>query len=295
MTNIRKIFECKKPSLSFEFFPPQNEKATLELYETMKGFSALNPSFVSVTYGAGGGEQIHTEKLLKDLSQNTNLKIVAHVTCINAKKSDIEKLISRFIEMNITNVMVLRGDLPKSNNSSAFYGDAFGFSDFKYAKDLVMFIKKNFPQVGIGVAGFPEGHPETPNRLKELSYLKEKVDAGADYICTQLFFDNHQFYDFRERCKLIGINIPIIAGVMPIISKKGMERMGDLAGGANFPAKLLKSIMRAEEKNAVENIGVHWAAEQVLDLLDNDVDGIHFYTLNKSSATRKIYETIGLQ
>jgi methylenetetrahydrofolate reductase (NADPH) len=158
----------------------------------------------------------------------------------------------------------------------------------------VDFIKRHFPTLGIGVAGYPEGHPQTPNRLKEIEYLKEKVDAGADFICTQLFFDNHLFYDFRERCILAGITVPIIAGIMPITSIKGMIRMAELSGGTNFPARLQKALIRAEDDDHVEKVGIHWATEQVRDLIDNNVRGIHFYTLNKSSATLRIYDSLGV-
>jgi len=165
---------------------------------------------------------------------------------------------------------------------------------FHYAAQLVAFIKENFPKMGIGVAGFPEGHPETPNRLKEIEYLKAKVDAGADYICTQLFFDNNDFYDFCERCSLAGINVPIIAGIMPITSRKGMQRMAELSLGSRFPAKLLRALARAEDDAHAESVGIHWATEQVLDLIDNGVAGVHFYTLNKSKATLKIYQALGV-
>src|SRR5580693_3521884 len=167
---------------------------------------------------------------------------------------------------------------------------------FRHAIDLVKFIRRfNESAVhpdgkgfGIGVAGFPEGHPATPNRLDEMDHLKAKVDAGADYICTQLFFDNHDFYDFRERCELAGINVPILAGIMPITSVGGMKRMAQLALGARFPAKLLRALDRANDAEAVKRVGVHWATEQCRDLLDNQVRGIHFYTLNKSDATRRV-------
>ncbi|MCL2689928.1 MAG: methylenetetrahydrofolate reductase, partial [Chitinispirillia bacterium] len=155
--------------------------------------------------------------------------------------------------------------------------------------------KKNYPDMGIGVAGFSEGHPETPNRLKEIDYLKAKVDAGADYICTQLFFDNRDFYDFCERCEIAGIKIPIIAGIMPVTNRKGMVRMAELALGARFPAKLMRALHRAENDESFQKIGIHWATEQVRDLIDNKVKGIHFFTLNKSNATVKIYDSLGLK
>ena len=145
------------------------------------------------------------------------------------------------------------------------------------------------------IAGFPEGHPATPNRLIELDNLKRKVDCGADYICTQLFFDNRDFYDFRERCALIGINIPIIAGIMPIVSKSNMGRIAELALGARIPAGLFKAMNRASTDEAAERVGIHWATHQSLDLLENGVTGIHFYTLNKSRATLEIFRFLGIK
>ena len=149
--------------------------------------------------------------------------------------------------------------------------------------------------MGVGVAGFPEGHPDTPNRLKELDFLKEKVDAGADYICTQLFFDNRDFYDFCERCKMAGIHVPIIAGIMPITSVKSMARMSELALGSRFPAKLLRAMNKTANAEEAERIGIAWPTEQVLYLLDQQVQGIHFYTLNKSKATLQIYHALNIQ
>jgi methylenetetrahydrofolate reductase (NADPH) len=149
---------------------------------------------------------------------------------------------------------------------------------------------------GIGIAGFPEGHPGTPNRLLEMDYLKEKVDAGANYIVTQLFFDNRDFYDFRDRCELAGIHLPIIAGIMPILSVAGLRRMAEFAGGARFPAKLLRAVQRCQDDpEMVRRVGIHYASEQCLDLLENDVRGIHFYTLNRSDATRQIFASVGLR
>jgi methylenetetrahydrofolate reductase (NADPH) len=148
----------------------------------------------------------------------------------------------------------------------------------------------------VGVAGFPEGHPATPNRLLEMDHLKRKVDAGADYIVTQLFFDNRDFLDFRDRCELAGITVPIIAGIMPVTSMAGMKRMAELAAGARFPARLLRALQRCgEDADAVSRVGIHYASEQCLDLLENKVRGIHFYTLNKSDATKEIFQSLGLK
>jgi methylenetetrahydrofolate reductase (NADPH) len=146
------------------------------------------------------------------------------------------------------------------------------------------------------VAGFPEGHPATPNRTLEMDFLKAKVDAGADYVVTQLFFDNHDFYDFRERCEIAGIRVPIIAGIMPITSLATFKRIPELALGARYPARLQRAILRAGgDVEAVKRVGIHWATEQSRDLLDNEVRGIHFYTLNHSYATREIYKTLGIK
>jgi methylenetetrahydrofolate reductase (NADPH) len=199
-------------------------------------------------------------------------------------------LLKIYDESGIRNIMALRGDPP--HGQKEFVPVPNGFH---YAAELVAFIKKEFPSMGIGVAGFPEGHPVTPNRLLEIDYLKRKVDEGADYICTQLFFDNRDFYDFRERCELAGIKIPIIAGIMPITSRKSINRMAELALGSKFPAKLLKNLTRAVDDTYAENVGIHWATEQVRDLLDQNVKGIHMYTLNRSKATLQICHSLGIE
>src|SRR5262249_19987093 len=166
---------------------------------------------------------------------------------------------------------------------------------FRYAGDLVRFIRAHERGFGIGVAGFPEGHPDTPNRLKEMDNLKAKVDAGADYICTQLFFDNRDFYDFRERCDLAGIKVPIIAGARPGTPKAGLVRMAEPPAGSRIPAALLRAVERCEDDAEVARVGTHWATTQCFDLLHNQVRGLHFYTLNRSDATREIYENLGVK
>jgi len=288
--HISEILKSSETSLSFEFFPPNSAKSNNDLFATISNLTPLMPSFVSVTYGAGGSTRQFTHELLLKLKKNTKLTIVAHLTCVGHSKTEIKTILEQYLNAGITNVMVLRGDPPKDKA-----GDFFCVDGFRYAYQMVEYIKKQFPQIGIGVAGFPEGHPETPNRLLELDYLKQKVDAGADYICTQLFFDNRDFYDFCERCEIIGIRVPIIAGIMPITSIKGMKRMAELAQGSRFPAKLLRLLNRADGDDSVERAGIHWASEQVRDLIDNKAKGIHFYTLNKSNATKTIYESVGLK
>jgi methylenetetrahydrofolate reductase (NADPH) len=288
--HIKKIFEQNNPTLSFEFFPPRTPEDSQNLFNRIQTFVSLKPSFVSVTFGAGGSTRDLTRDLVVKLHRETNLNIVAHLTCVGASKEETHRTLQGYYEAGIENVMALRGDPPKG--SGGFVAHPNGF---RYASELVSLIRKYFPTMGIGVAGFPEGHPEMPNRLKEMEFLKAKVDAGADYICTQLFYDNHDFYDFCERCEIAGIKIPIIAGIMPVTSLNTMKRIADLALGARFPAKLVRALTRAESDDYVVNVGIHWATEQVRDLLDNKTRGIHFYTLNKELSTVKICENLGIR
>jgi len=296
--HIHDIIKPNEPSLSFEFFPPKNPKASNALYETIKQLSAHKPSFVSVTYGAGGSTRELTHDLVVRIKETTDTPPIPHLTCVNHSKEEVTSTLERYASVGIGNILALRGDPPAGQENYDRTKDAF-----PYASDLVRHIRE-FNQsgkhpdprgFGIGVAAFPEGHPDTPNRLLEMDYLKAKVDEGADYICTQLFFDNHDFLDFRDRCRLAGINIPIIAGIMPITSAKGIRRMAELAAGAHFPAKLLRALIRAgENQEAVQRVGIQHAAEQCAGLLDADVDGIHFYTLNQSRATQEIYASLGM-
>jgi methylenetetrahydrofolate reductase (NADPH) len=287
--HISNILDSQKISFSFEFFPPKDLRGAERLYQTIRELIPLKPSYVSVTYGAGGSTRELTHDLVLRIREETSLTVVSHLTCVGSAQTEILEILKRYHDKGIKNIMALRGDPPVGQHCFERCPGGFG-----HAAELVSFIKGNFPNFGIGVAGYPDGHPETPNRLKELDYLKEKVDAGADYICTQLFFENRDFYDFCERCALAHIHVPIIAGIMPITSTKGMLRMAELAAGTKFPARLLKAVYRAQDDKYVENVGIHWATEQVRDLIDNGVRGIHFYTLNQSTATLKIYDALGV-
>lgn len=296
--HIQDILKPAQPSFSFEFFPPKSEASSNALYENIKKLASLNPSFVSVTYGAGGSTRDLTHDLVVRIKETTTTPPVPHLTCVNHTKEEVTATLERYASVGIGNILALRGDPPQGKENYDRSKDAFPF-----ASDLVRHIKE-FNQsgkhpdsrgFGIGVAAFPEGHPDTPNRLLEMDYLKAKVDEGADYICTQLFFDNHDFLDFRDRCHLAGIHIPIIAGIMPINSAKGIKRMAELAAGAHFPAKLLRALNRAgDNQDAVQRVGIQHAAEQCSGLLDAGIDGIHFYTLNQSHATQEVYASLGM-
>ncbi|MBU4463860.1 MAG: methylenetetrahydrofolate reductase [NAD(P)H] [Proteobacteria bacterium] len=279
-----------KPALSFEFFPTKTEAGFDKLFQIVSDLMQFKPSYASVTYGAGGSTRDYTTNLVDRIQKEMGLTVVSHLTCVGSTRDEIMSILEKNAESGIENILALRGDPPK--------GEAIWKhpeNGFDYAADLVSFIKKNYPHFCVGVAGFPEGHPLTPNRLKEMEYLKAKVDAGADYIVTQLFFDNRDFYDFCERCELAGIHVPVIAGVMPITTRKGMIRMAELAEGTRFPAGLLRSVARAENDEYFEKIGVRWAAEQLRNLVYNNIRGIHLYTLNSSRAIFKIFKLLGVR
>jgi len=293
--HIRDILQPGKPTVSFEFFPPKTAESQEQLYTTIRDLEKIHPSFVSVTYGAGGSTRELTHDLVLRLKTSSSLDPIPHLTCVGHNESEIAAILERYAQAGVSNILALRGDPPRDQPDYDHSSDTF-----PQAASLVRFIKnfRGHPDprgFGVGVAGFPEGHPATPNRLLEMDHLKAKIDAGADYICTQLFFDNHDFYDFRDRCALAGINAPIIAGIMPVTSLSSMKRMAELAGGSRFPAKLLKALQRANgTPEAVREIGLHYATEQCADLLDNGVAGIHLYTLNQSTATRDICQRLGI-
>jgi methylenetetrahydrofolate reductase (NADPH) len=294
--HIRDVLARDGMTASFEFFPPRNDDAWQEFVASLPEFEALKPSFVSVTYGAGGSTRDRTDALVAQLATETALAPVPHLTCVGHTDAEIDSILAGYASRGVSNILALRGDAPRAQASVAE-------GSFRHAADLVRAVRTfnasgRHPDprgFGIGVAGFPEGHPETPNTLVQMDHLKAKVDAGADFIVTQLFFDNDAFFDWRDRCALAGIKVPVIAGLMPVTSLAGLKRMAELAAGTRFPAPLLRAIKRCQDDpESVANVGIHWATEQARDLIDRGVDGIHFYTLNRSGATRQIYRTLGL-
>ncbi|MCA3004398.1 MAG: methylenetetrahydrofolate reductase [NAD(P)H] [Planctomycetaceae bacterium] len=301
--HIRDIFQSERTTFSFEFFPPKTAEAAEGLFTAMTDLEPLRPSFVSVTYGAGGSTRELTRDLVVRLKTTTKLDPVPHLTCVCHSERDIAELLERYAQAGISNILALGGDVPRDRPHHDRGTDAF-----RYASDLVRYLKQfnekhggkpgGHPDkrgFGICVAGYPEGHPGTPNRVKEMDHLKAKVDAGADWICTQLFFDNRDFYDFRDRCEIAGIKVPIVAGVMPITSVKGMQSMAEMAAGCRFPAPLQRMVNRCHgDAEAVRRVGVHWASQQCADLLERKVAGIHFYTLNRSTATREVFANLGV-
>ncbi len=295
--HLRDLFNSRRTTFSFEFFPPKSDESARHLFESARELERLRPTFVSVTYGAGGSTRERTHDLVLRLKRDTTLRPFPHLTCVAHTEAEITGILERYAAAGISNIVALRGDMPKSLPAGTT-------SAFDHAASLVAHIRRfadrglhpHAQGFGIAVAGYPEGHYGTPNRVKEMDYLKAKVEAGADAIVTQMFFDNRDFYDFRARCDLVGIRVPIVAGVMPISSLGNMHRMAELALGSRFPAALVRAVQRAGENDeAVERVGTHWATEQCRDLLDNNVAGLHLYTLNKSKATQNIYLNLGVQ
>lgn len=302
--HILDIFKRDGVTASFEFFPPKNAEAAESLYAAIRELEELKPSFVSVTYGAGGSTRELTRELVLRIRRETALHPMPHMTGVCHTPDEVESMLEGYAKAGVRNIMALGGDPPLDGGAPS--GRRRGedpFAHFRYGADVVRAIRSYSDThlgkdraFGVGVGGYPEGHAATPNRLKEMDHLKAKIDAGADFIITQLFFDNHDFYDFRERCDLAGIRVPIVAGIMPITSAKGMGRMAELAAGSRFPAPLLRALRRAgDDPDAVRRVGLHWATEQCRDLLDHKVAGLHLYTLNRSKATREIYRTLGVK
>ncbi len=295
--HIQDVFARAPTTFSFEFFPPRSPEQAEQLYEHMVRLEQLQPTFVSVTYGAGGTTRDLTRDLVLRVKERTGLSPVPHMTCVRQGECELRELLAAYAAQGIGNILALRGDPPAGQTHD------WGADRFRYASELVRFIREQGPALGhpdrrgfgVGVAGFPEGHPSTPNRMVEMDHLKAKVDAGADFIVTQMFFDNRDFYDFRDRCELAGVRVPIIAGIMPVQSVAGMRRMAELALGMRYPAPMLRALRRTDgSDDAIRRVGVHWATEQCRDLLDHGVRGIHFYTLNRSNATAEVYRTLGV-
>ncbi len=282
-------------AFSFEFFPPRTPAAVKTLQSTLDHLAPLRPAFASVTYGAGGSTRELTQSLVTELRQSDVFDPIPHLTCVGHSESEMMTLLTRYAAAGVSNILALRGDPP--------VGGA-GTGAFAQAAQLVRFIRQFNERglhpdprgFGIGVACFPEGHPATPNRMTEMDHLKAKVDAGADWLCTQSFFDNHVFHDFRDRCSLAGITVPILAGVLPLTTASGMQRMAALAGGMRYPARLIRALNRADDDpEAFRRIALHHAAEQCTDLLDHHATGIHLYTLNQAQPVLEIHSRLGLR
>jgi methylenetetrahydrofolate reductase (NADPH) len=286
---IDELLARGNPTVSFEFFPPKTEAGFASLFQSIDALRPLKPGYVSVTYGAGGSTRQKTVELVERIQRELAIRSMAHLTCVGHTADELGQILDDLWTSGIRNVLALRGDPPVGQNQ--FAAVPGGFS---YANELVQFAKSRH-DFCIGVAGYPEGHPQCLNKTRDLENLKRKVDAGACFIVTQLFFDNADFYRFRDRARSMGINVPIIAGMMPITNVSQIKRFVSMCG-AKIPHRLLTKLEGIEQDNdAVHKIGVEYAVMQSRDLLFNDTDGLHFYTLNKSKATAEICGKLDLQ
>lgn len=279
---IKKIIEEKNLTFSLEIFPPKEYTSIASIYATIDELATLNPDFISVTYGSGGTGAInHTKTIASYIKNQTNIEPLAHLTGAGAKKSDISKIISSLLDSNINNVLALRGD------------DVGGIhlGDFLYASDLIKYISE-ISDIKIAGACYPEKHPESLNLASELNHLKMKTDAGADFLITQLFLNNEYFYDFMEEKEKSGIDTPVLAGIMPVINKRQIERITTLCG-ATLPKKFKNILDKyGDNDEALFDAGTAYATEQIIDLITSGVDGIHLYTMNNPRVAMNIYNNI---
>ena len=281
---ITEIFEYHKKTFSFEFFPPRNYQSILELGINVGQLLKLSPSFVSVTYGAGGSTQELSFDLVDYIQNKIGLTTMAHYTCINANKAKVEEDLRYLVERKIENVMLLRGDLPSEGSSGLN-------TDFLHASDLIP-IAKSLDAFSIGAAGYPEGHQESRNVEEDIKWMKYKVDQGSDFIITQMFFDNDLYFDFVDRARKANINKRIIPGIMPITNYKQINKFSRMSG-ATIPDSIVKRFEQIQDDiKMMYRTGVELAIEQCIDLLRKGAPGIHFYTLNKSRATVDIFSSI---
>lgn len=281
---VKELFGKGKTVLSFEVFPPKKTSSIDTVYSTIEQLTDLKPAYISVTYGAGGNlANNSTCEIASAIKNKYNTEAMAHVTCVNCTKSDLETILARFRNANIENILALRGDINP---------DIPPKTDFRYASELVTFIKEH-GNFGISGACYPEVHAEAPDMVTDILNLKKKVDAGAETLVTQLFFDNKAFYDFRDKVRIAGIDVPVSAGIMPVTNKSQIERMVSMCG-ASLPQKFTKMIQKYEfNQEALIDAGIAYATDQIVDLISNGVEGIHLYTMNNPYVARKITESIG--
>ena len=273
---IGTLFGGDKTTLSFEVFPPSREGNLDELYQAIGELVELNPDFISVTYGAGGGTREKTVEIASTIRSKFDHETLAHLTCVQATRGDIGEQLEQLKGEGIENILALRGDPPKDREQFVRTEGGFG-----YASELVAFIREQ-GDFSVGVAGYPEVHPEAPDMEHDLINLKKKVDAGADFIITQMFFDNDDFYRFRDNARAAGIRVPIVPAIFPIFNYRQISRIAALCG-AKIPSRLRGKLERVSERSEeVEKYGMEHAIRQSEDLLENEVAGLHFYSMNRS-------------
>lgn len=282
---IKDIFASKKPVLSFEVFPPKKTENLEKVKATVEKISRIPVDYMSVTYGAGGSTSKLTPEIAGYMQNDLNVTALAHLTCISLTKPEVKDMLETLRDKGIKNILALRGDIPA--------GAEFPLKDgYSYASELTEEIKK-FGGFCVGGACYPECHPDCSSIDEDIENLKKKVDAGADFLVTQMFFDNNAFYDFRDRCVKKGINVPITAGIMPLTNAKQIEKMCVLSGGASMPSSFVKIISKhIDNPEALKQAGIAYAVNQIIDLVSNDTSGIHIYTMNNPETAEKITDAV---
>lgn len=275
------ILKSGVPSLSFEVFPPKADMSFDSVKGAINEIAALKPSFMSVTYGAGGGKSQYTLEMAEEIKKNYGVPSLAHLTCISSTKDDIKKSIENIKNAGIENIMALRGDRVDGLESA-------GETHYKYAIDLIREIKEYDPNICIGGACYPEVHPESANQKEDIEHIKEKVSAGCDFLTTQMFFDNNLLYNFMYKIREAGINVPIVAGIMPITNAKQIERAIKLSG--SFMPQRFKALVDkfGSDPSAMKQAGIAYATDQIIDLFANNITNVHVYSMNKPDVSEKI-------
>ncbi|MEK6692190.1 MAG: methylenetetrahydrofolate reductase [NAD(P)H] [Nitrospirota bacterium] len=285
---LKNILKERAKGISFEFFPPRSAEGKDSFMKVVNTLKRYNPLYVSVTYGASGSTQDRTKNTLTWIKDATDLTVMSHLTCIGATKTSMDVLLRDYINLGIENILALRGDPPRNMPD---FDPSIG--EFRYAKDLVEFIKK-YNYFSIAVAVYPEGHPESPSIEKDMEYTKEKIDAGADFAITQMFFDNRYYYDFIERAEKRGIKIPILPGIMPITDFKKIKEFASFCK-ATIPKDIEeKMVPLINKQDEMFKLGIEHATKQCADLINNGIEYLHFYTMNKSEAFSTIIDGLGL-
>lgn len=281
------LFQRGTPVRSVEFFPPKDEDGWQQFDETAREIGAIKPDFVSITYGAGGTTQTRTLRGAAILKDRFGLLTMPHLTCVGAGRDELTSLAKDLYRDGYRNIMTLRGDPPKGETTFKAHPDGL-----RYAADLVDLLKEVHPDFCLGVAGYPETHPEAADADADLRNLKSKVDRGADFVTTQLFFDNEHYFDFVRRCREAGITVPIVPGIMPVLSLKQIRRFTEMCGASLPPALTARLEAVQDDPKKLQTVGREWAAEQITDLLKRGAPGYHLYILNRSKAALALADAL---
>ena len=278
------LFGKGKTVFSCEVFPPKKSSPVDSIYKTLDGLKDIRPDFISVTFGAGGSSTVNqtTHEIAAIVQNRYGIPSMAHLTCVGAGREDVDRILAQLKADGVDNVLALRGDVNPDYPPK---------TDFAHANELISYIRAH-SDIGVSAACYPEGHPESPDPVSDIRYLKEKVDAGAQHLVSQLFFDNEDFYRFLERCRIAGINVPIEAGIMPVLSAASIQRMVSLCG-ASMPRRLTRLLARyGGHPQALREAGIAYAIDQISDLIAAGVDGIHLYTMNNPEVSRQIADRV---